>query len=128
MMSKRWKLMNVWKLNLWKKLFHWDLSLFFFFLFIFFFSLSLFSEISFLEIQKTSFSKGCYSWSAINQVSDIDNFNVMPGAVWYTANGFSSRYFNWYYRNAGSFKTWRIVEVPVSLSLAGGFFLSYANF
>lgn len=75
-MSKRWKLMNVWKLNLWKKLFHWDLSLFFFFLFIFFFSLSLFSEISFLEIQKTSFSKGCYSWSAINQVSDIDNFNV----------------------------------------------------
>lgn len=128
MMSKRWKLMNVWKLNLWKKLFHWDLSLFFFFLFIFFFSFSLFSEISFLEIQKTSFSKGCYSWSAINQVSDIDNFNVMPGAVWYTANGFSSRYFNWYYRNAGSFKTWRIVEVPVSLSLAGGFFLSYANF
>lgn len=127
-MSKRWKLINVWKLNLWKKLFHWDLSLFFFFLFIFFFSLSLFSEISFLEIQKTSFSKGCYSWSAINQVSDIDNFNVMPGAVWYTANGFSSRYFNWYYRNAGSFKTWRIVEVPVSLSLAGGFFLSYANF
>lgn len=128
MMSKRWKLMNVWKLNLWKKLFHWNLSLFFFFLFIFFFSLSLLSEISFLEIQKTSFSKGCYSWSAINQVSDIDNFNVMPGAVWYTANGFSSRYFNWYYRNAGSFKTWRIVEVPVSLSLAGGFFLSYANF
>lgn len=127
-MSKRWKLMNVWKLNLWKKLFHWNLSLFFFFLFIFFFSLSLFSEISFLEIQKTSFSKGCYSWSAINQVSDIDNFNVMPEAVWYTANGFSSRYFNWYYRNAGSFKTWRIVEVPVSLSLAGGFFLSYANF
>lgn len=128
-MSKRWKLMNVWKSNLWKKLFHGNLSLFFFFFFSFFLlSLSLFSEISFLEIQKTSFSKGCYSWSAINQVSDIDNFNVMPGAVWYTANGFSSRYFNWYYRNAGSFKTWRIVEVPVSLSLAGGFFLSYANF
>lgn len=123
--DESWWMFENW---IYKRNYSTEIYLFSFFSFHFFFSLSLFSEISFLEIQKTSFSKGCYSWSAINQVSDIDNFNVMPGAVWYTANGFSSRYFNWYYRNAGSFKTWRIVEVPVSLSLAGGFFLSYANF